>query len=203
MKYRTQAHKDGDIILNEQRYFSFYQEILDAIASIKDEEIIALHQSKYAKTMSLSKAINQLLRERLVEKGWMKEAPIFQEATYKNDKMWKLDFAKGLVSVEVGFNHGEAISWNLIKPVLASERNHVEKAIQTKVGVMICATKELKTAGAFDGAVGEFEKINRYLIPLDRILTVPMMIIGLEAPESFKVVKRKIDRKNIGEIVRF
>ena len=201
MKYQTKPHKEGDIILNEARYFPLYQEILDVIGSISDEDIISLHQTKYAKTMSISKAINHLLRDRFVAKGWLKEASIFQQEGYEKEKMWRLDFAKEAVSIEVGFNHGEAIAWNLMKPVLASELNHVKKAIQTKVAVMICATKNLKTAGAFDGAVGEFEKINRYLIPLDRILTVPMMIIGLEAPETFKVVKKKVGGKNIGEIV--
>jgi hypothetical protein len=36
--------------------------------------------------------------------------------------------------------------------VLASELNHVEKAIQTRAGILICATYEMKSAGGFDGA---------------------------------------------------
>ena len=117
------------------------------------------------------------------------------------EKKWRLDFAKDSVSIEVAFNHGEAIAWNLLKPVLASEMNHVKKAVQTEVGVVICTTKKLKIAGAFDSAVGEFEKVCRYLIPLNNVLTVPMMIIGLEAPTSFKVVKNKINGRNVGSIV--
>lgn len=130
----------------------------------------------------------------------MIEAPIFQEEGFKESK-WRLDFAKEKISIEVAFNHGEAIAWNLIKPVLASELNHVKKAIQTEVAILICATQSLKKAGAFDGAVGEFEKILRYLIPLDRILTVPMVVIGLQAPETFKIVKSKVSGRNVGQIV--
>jgi len=45
--------------------------------------------------------------------------------------------------VEVAFNHGEATAWNLIKPVLASELNHVEKVIPTQAGVFITCTEAL------------------------------------------------------------
>lgn len=114
--------------------------------------------------------------------------------------------AKSGIAIEVAFNHGEAIAWNLLKPVLAAEINHVdtETDIGVGIGVYICATENLKEAGAFDGAVGEYEKVLRYLSPLFAKLTVPMVIIGLEAPESFRVEKRKnaITGKNKGQIVK-
>ena len=89
--------------------------------------------------------------------------------------------------MEVSYNHGEALAWNLLKPVLASELNHVTKAIQTELGVLILATQNLKEAGGFDGAIGTYEKAIRYLKPLQSQLTVPLLLIGLEAPESFWV----------------
>ena len=49
-----------------------------------------------------------------------------------------------------------------MKPVLASELNHVEKEIQTKMGVIITATDELKKACGFDSTVGTFEKFIEY-----------------------------------------
>jgi hypothetical protein len=201
MKFITHAHRQGDIILKEERYSAIYKEITDVISSITDQDVITKHETKYGQKMSLSYAINDLLRERFGAKGWLREAPIFQDKGYQSNK-WRLDFAKDSISIEVGFNHGEAIAWNLLKPVLASELNHIDKAIQTKVGVVICATKNLKKGGAFDGAVGEYEKILRYLIPLNNILSVPMMIIGLEAPETFGVEKFKLNNKNVGKIVR-
>ena len=88
--------------------------------------------------------------------GWREESPIFQDTDYQGDT-WRLDFAKENISIEVAFNHGSVIAWNLLKPVLASELNHVQKAIQTKVGVIICATDGMKTTGGFDGAVGSYE----------------------------------------------
>jgi len=172
--------------------------------------------------MSLSKSINDLLKARFTAKGWVAEAGIFQGEEYR-DKIWRLDFSKVLeveatdannsrtrtgMAVEVGFNHGEAIAWNLLKPKIASELNHVQKRIDIGdgVGVMICATRDLKDKGAFDGAVGEYEKVLRYLKPLQDVLTVPMVIVGLKAPTNFKIIKHNVSqssgvKKNIGLVV--
>ena len=70
---------------------------------------------------------------------------------------------------------------------------------------MILATEELKEAGGFDGAVGTYEKAIRYLQPLRAQLTVPLVLIGLRAPASFKMekTKRSDGRGVVGEIVRF
>ena len=62
---------------------------------------------------------------------------LMQNCQYSSDKTLRLDFAKNDISIEVGFNHGEAIAWNFIKPTLAGELNHVEKAIQTKICIII------------------------------------------------------------------
>ena len=132
--------------------------------------------------------------------GWTGESGIFQDAQYRNERRWRLDFSKVMVdevgtrrgiAVEVAFNHGEAIAWNLLKPVLASELNHVEKQIDIGegIGVVIAATESLKEAGGFDGAVGSFEKFLTYLKPLQNQLTAPMILVGLEAPEAFKIAK--------------
>ena len=87
-------------------------------------------------------------------------------------------------------NHAEATAHNLIKPLLASELNHVEKAVQTRLGVVVTCTKSMKKAGNFDGAVGTFESFQTYLKPYQNILIAPLIIIGLEAPESFKIDKK-------------
>lgn len=85
---------------------------------------------------------------------------------------WCLDFAKGYISIEVAFNHSGTPAWNLLKPVLASELNHVEKAIQTRIDVIICATKAMKSAGNFDGAIGTYAKYVTHLRPLMKQLSV-------------------------------
>lgn len=200
MEYVTISHRYADILfqLDEDLKYLWLQ-VKAVIEGIADEDIIFQHNeilNTQPETKSISKAINQLIKMRLMEKGWEAESPIFADSSYSgNDGTWRLDFAKGYdgISIEVAFNHGGNCSWNLIKPVLASELNHVDKAIQTRAGIIICATDDMKKAGGFDSAVGSYEKFVEYLKPLNNLLTTPILLIGLKPPKTFKVVQQVND----------
>jgi len=203
LKYKIHSFRHGEIILNnELDYKIVWNELLSAIESITDDEIIEYHENNSRKAKSISEPINNILKSKLIKLGWNDESYIFQDDEYSGNR-WRLDFAKDSISVEVAFNHGEAIAWNLIKPVLAGELNHVQKEINTEIGVIICATKELKDKGGFDGAVGEYEKFLTYLNPLRDILSVPIVIIGLEAPTTFEIKVENIDGKKRGIIEKY
>lgn len=205
MNYRTHAFRHADVILQEEEFRAEYEEIIQIIDNLTDERVIERHSSYEQKgkrtPKSISVAINELLKEDFILKKWMPESPIFQDSMYQGEN-WKLDFAKKDISIEVAFNHSSVVAWNLIKPALASELNHVEKAIQTQIGVIITATKSLKSAGGFDGAIGTYELYQTYLKPFNSILTVPILLIGLEEPESFRInhIKPSIGGK-IGEVI--
>lgn len=218
MEIKTHSHNFAMQIINQTPEFSvLWNELFEAIQSISDADLEEHYKSKHeGRSMSLSQTINALLRERLHPKGWVKESPIFGDGDYDSSR-WRLDFAKFTriadssldangpgrdsgIAVEVAFNHAEAIAWNLLKPVLSSELNHVKKAIQTEIGVIICATEELKHAGAFDSVVGTFDQFVNVLRPLSNVLTVPILIVGLREPETFKISKRKEGTKNRGFI---
>jgi len=182
-------------------------EVLEVIGGISDTDLRSSFEAKAKRKTaagkkvdkSLAAVINELLRQRLSSKGWKTESPIFKGVEYgdaprkgggsaKTPKNpWRLDFANSSYSIEVAFNHGEAIPWNLLKPVIAGELNHVEKAIQSEFGIVVCATSGLKSKGNFDSAVGEYEKFLKYLKPLRNFLTIPILIVGLEAPKSFRI----------------
>jgi len=184
MKYKLKSYRYGELILNnEPKYKIKWDELLATIDSITDKEIIDVHESNQRVPKGLSVALNKILKDKLTAIDWKSESRIFSGDDYK--KSWRLDFANDNMSIEVSFNHGEAIAWNLLKPTIASEINHVKKAIQTDIAIIICATKDLKTKGGFDGSTGEFEKFERYLDPLRNLLTIPIVIIGLEAPDTF------------------
>lgn len=202
MEFQLTSYRHGESILKEGAYREFYKDILEAIGSISDEELRIRHEAllETRRPKSISVALNEIIKEKFIGLDWRPESPIFQNPEYDGDR-WRLDFAKGAVSIEVAFNHGEAIAWNLIKPVLASELNHVKKAIQTEIGVVITATSALKEAGCFDSAVGEYEKFLRYLEPLSAILSVPMVIIGLQPPKTFKLQETVVSGKKIGKII--
>lgn len=212
MKFITHNHRFAlDIVKSNPDLMELWTEIESALESIDDARLMA-EFPKSTNQMSLSDAINSLIEDELIRRHWVAQSAIFQGDEYK-EKKWRLDFSKRIdkparnisgMAVEVAFNHGEAIAWNLIKPVLAAEINQVETQtdIGAGIGVYICATTDLKKAGAFDGAVGEYEKVLRYLDPMFSKLTAPLIIVGLEAPESFviKKVKDPITKKNKGVI---
>lgn len=195
MQYIKHSFRYGEeLFILEPNFSELWGEIEEVLDNITDDDLINHFNSNLRQSKkSISDSINDLIDQRLVEEGWNRQSPIFNNSEYRPDSKnhwWTLDFAKGDISLEVAFNHGEAVAWNLIKPVLAGELNHVEKAIQTKAGVIITATDSLKKAGNFDNAIGTYEKFLQYLNPFRNILTVPMVIIGLEAPETFRINKK-------------
>ncbi|MBL4649623.1 MAG: hypothetical protein JKY03_07825 [Aureispira sp.] len=205
MKHVIHSFRHAEVILQEEEFIDQFSDLIHILEAVTEEDIIKKHESygtvDINKTpKSISKAINDLLKERFVDNQWSSESGIFQDTAYDGDT-WRLDFAKDDISIEVAFNHASVIAWNLIKPVLASELNHIEKAIQTKIGVIITATNNMRKKGGFDAAIGTYEKYLDYLAPLQNILTVPLLIIGLEAPETFEIEQyQHAPRKKIGKV---
>ncbi len=202
MEYKKFSFRHAEeIFLVNKEFTSLWEEVLDVLDSISDSDLINEFNSETRKAKSISEAINKLIARRLKEKGWKSESSIFADPDYADNKgTWRLDFAKDSIAIEVAFNHGGNVSWNLIKPVLSSELNHVQKAIQTQAGVVITATDAMKKAGGFDGAIGTYEKYVEYLRPLNNLLTTPMMIIGLEPPKTFIIEHKKEDSKMVGYV---
>ena len=206
MKYRIYGHRHADTLFQVlPEYLDLWDEIQLALDSITDEMIIDEFESEAREAKSISQAINRLVKEQLVKLGWNAESYIFADDEYgKNAKgTWRLDFAKGELSVEVAFNHRSDISWNLIKPTLASELNHVQKALQTSAGVIITATQEMKAAGGFDSACGTYDDYVQYLKPLGTILPAPLLIVGLEAPETFRIDVQSKGSRKVGRVEYF
>ena len=109
-------------------------EVCDAIAEISDESIIKEFEGNPREAKSISQAINRLIKAHLVAKGWLSESFIFADREYAEQArgVWRLDFTKRHLCVEVAFNHRSDIAWNMLKPTLASELNHVLKAVQAE-----------------------------------------------------------------------
>lgn len=198
MRFTEYSHRHADaIIANNPKLKERYEQFVGALRSISDEELINDFMSKKAEYAargtafkSMTPSINSILKARLLEiPGWKDEVDIFNDRTgVIGNTEWRLDFAcDDAFCVEVAFNHGEAIAWNLLKPVLSCELNHVEKAVQGQLGIYVCATDNMKIAANIDSASGSFEKVLRYLPPMMNQLTIPMMIIGLEPFDTFKI----------------
>jgi len=194
LRYRLHSFRDARVIFeNDPAYLGLWEDVTKVIESITDQDLIRKYEEvKRSRKKSLSEPINRLIDERLVKRGWNRQSPIFNDSRYLSERgtKWTLDFSKDLIAIEVAFNHGEATAWNLMKPVLSSQLNHVRKAIQTSAGVIITATNDLKDKGNFDSAVGTYEKFLDYLLPFSNIISVPLMIVGIEGPETFYIEPR-------------
>ena len=189
-------HRHSNLLTEEEGFKEDYQELVYALETISDMDLVngfLARKEERDNLKSLSEPINFLIKDRLVKLGWNAESGLFKEAPYDrtNSTRWRLDFAKNNISVEVAFNHAEAIPHNIIKPVLASELNHVQKEIQTKLGIIITATENMKSKGNFDGAIGTFEKFIEYFKPYSAIVPTPIVLIGIEAPKIFLINQKK------------
>ena len=189
-------HRNANLLINyDVDFIPEFDELVSVLKSISDNELKSQFLNEKEKKMSiksLASSINSILKDKLNQKDWLSEVGLFKEPPYdkKNKSRWRLDFAKKNISVEVAFNHQEATAHNILKPVLASELNHVQKEVQTKLGVIIVATKDMKTRGNFDGAIGTFESFQEYFKPYNNIITTPIVLIGIKAPNSFVIEKK-------------
>lgn len=217
MDFVTHSYLNGKAIIDSNpEISSLWNELSETIKSVSDEELIHHFESANRKAKSISDAINKVLDRKLIDIGWKRQSRIFKDRDTYEGTTWTLDFSKGVttenqkntgVAVEVVFNHGEAIAWNLIKLSLAAENNFVRKEtdIGEGLGVYICATSELKEKGGFDGAVGEYEKVLKYLDPLNAKIIRPLVIVGLGAPSSFRIEHYEHPEnpdKTIGRVVK-
>lgn len=218
MEYEIHSHRHAlELLETVPEYKVLWEEVLQAIESVDDEAVISHFKANFEgrAVKSISRSINTLLDNALSGMDWKSQSQIFSESEY-GDHAWRLDFAKSFdlpdaegvgtadsksgISIEVAFNHQGNISWNLIKPVIASEINHVPKAIQTSLGIVIAATEDLKAMGGFDSAVGTYENYISNLLPLRNLLTVPIAVVGLKAFSKFKVIHEKTGSQNFGRI---
>lgn len=197
MRFIEYSHRHAAaIIAADESLKERYAQFTNALKSITDEELIenflekkAEHNTRGTSFKSMTPSINAILKHKMLAiEGWQAEVDIFNDENLVGNTEWRLDFAcDDAFCVEVAFNHGEAIAWNLLKPVLSCELNHVKKAVQGQIGIYVCATNTMKVSSNIDAASGSYEKVLRYLPPMMNQLTIPMMIIGLEPFETFKV----------------
>jgi hypothetical protein len=207
MKFKSYSHRHADIILKE-KYSDGYSELLKVIAEVTEEKLIKEflyddNNKPRTPVVSLSPAINRVFKKEFIKMKWEVEPPIFKGDKYQKNPItnrkispFRLDFAKDQqISVEVMFNHAGDIGHVLLKPVLASEKNHVEKEYKTEIAVLITQTTELKRMILTDNATSTYEQTIDYIQPYHNWITVPTLIIGLEPLETFKMTGPKKNRK--------
>ena len=201
--YTFTSHNDSMKILeSNSNHKSVLNDVLNVLKAITEEDLIFMFKSQNRKAKSISETVNLLISEGLKERGWKKNVPIFNAESKEIDSAkWKIDFVKNNVSVDIAFNHSGNIISNLVKPVVTYQENELKKNNAIAVSIIITATSLLKNAGGFDGAVGEYERYLESLKVMKRLISAPILLIGLNAPKTFKIEHKKIGNKKVGVVV--
>lgn len=119
--------------------------------------------------------LNDYFRKGFVSKGWDEEKKVF-DGEGENDL--RIDFWKRSVGVDVAFNHRSFTGGDLLRFQAAAE-----VANQMKLGIYICAMKSfLKELSPKDfSSLVNFERTQWYLESFHPVLTVPILLIGIES----------------------
>lgn len=203
MKYKVYSYNQADSILEgDLTLNSVYYDLVKIIESISDDDIIDRFKKIGKNSKSISNTISNLLDEKLMKDNWIKEIPFFDDTlrTSGRSKRWTLDYYKEKVQLEIAFNHEEGTAWNLMKIPLAIKPNIYTHNQRVDIGIIVTATNQMKKAGGFDNSVGSFEKYIEYLKIFTPFISNPILLIGLQSPDDFKVRHRNIDKKKIGQI---
>lgn len=178
-------------------------EIAEQLLSIDDDEIVSEQEAFTGRTKSISKPLTNILEGRMIHNEWNKEVRIFQSSnkSYQSNR-WSLDFEKDNISLEIAFNHEEGTAWNIIKGYISNKSKKIPKSITTIGSIIITATNDLKRIGGFDSSIGSFEKYQEYMGVLEELLEYPIILIGLEGPDTFLVKHKNVVNKKLAKIER-
>ena len=178
-------------------------EIAEQLLSIDDDEIVSEQEAFTGRTKSISKPLTNILEGRMIHNEWNKEVRIFQSnnKSYQSNR-WSLDFEKDNISLEIAFNHEEGTAWNIIKGYISNKSTKIPKSITTIGSIIITATNDLKRIGGFDSSIGSFEKYQEYMGVLEELLEYPIILIGLEGPDTFLVKHKNVVNKKLAKIER-
>lgn len=179
MLYECYPHRFSDIILNSD--YALRQEIetivknLDLIEATKRFDSANEYRKAAGRKISQGKqsTINLIFKEQFGQFGWTSEKNVFDESGFD----LVMDFWKRDIGVDVAFNHRSFLGGDLLRLQAAAEIKNI-----IKVGVYICATKELaRTISSKDGlSMVTYERAKWYLENFYSILTVPILLIGLK-----------------------
>ena len=178
MIYENYPHRYADIILNSD--YDLKMEIEQVIQNIDFLTVQERFQADNSKRTAEGKkpakgkqsTINAIFREEFSSLGWEVEKNVFDDP--KNDLA--IDFWKRNIGIDVAFNHRSFIGGDLLRLQAAAEVKNI-----MKVGVYICPTKEFaKIVSPKDGtSMVIFERTRWYLENFYSVLTVPVLLIGL------------------------
>lgn len=188
-------------ILKNSETYEIYNDLLSTLDSIQEAEIIEEFELNLNRNKSISVTIRKIISRILEKRGWELNAPIFDNNLFDKGNRFKYDFLKKTTSVEFGFLHEMGVALKIIKGSLNSSRRLKNKNI-SNLQIIITVTNKMRRLGGFDSSIGTFEKFQDYLNVLDSHIFNPLIIIGIEGLETFKIKHNKYYSKTTGEIIK-
>jgi hypothetical protein len=88
-----------------------------------------------------------------------------------------------------------------VKNQFASSASNLLKEIEGEVGIVICPTIDLRRSGGFDGAVSTYEECISCLKMMENIITTPILVIGLDGLETFRINHTKEGNVKVGYVM--
>lgn len=180
MKFKQYAHRYADIILNSD--YDLKKEVDHILESVSYEKVLQSFIETNGKRSSEKKKpmqgkqriLNEYFRTGFLSSGWDEEKKVFG-GEGENDL--RIDFWKRSVGVDVAFNHRSFIGGDLLRFQAAAEVANI-----MKLGIYICARKSfLKELSPKDyNSLVSFERTQWYLENFSPVLTVPVLLIGIE-----------------------
>jgi len=202
VKYVTYSHRSASAIVQATPHLAqSWDEIVDVLSKLTDADILNNYNAT-SSSGSLSKALRSVISDSLVTKyTWARDIEIIQKLS-KTDRSYTADLLKprsetsgrpsGAI-IQFSFGHYHSVTDKLVETLLATNQSSsiYEKVSSEGIGFVISATSSLQKAGGLDSSVGTFERIQSSLVALQTIVTVPIVLIGLEAPDTFQLNSKK------------
>jgi hypothetical protein len=201
MQFRVSSYRSGFEVMRDAGAF---EELASTIESIRIGEVARLRSIRQAeydgkagphskpRRAGVQDPLNREFRRLLQEsqdRAWSGQMALFDSDLGLGKGLWTMDFHKVFgegvgVGLEVCFNHGEAMPWTLIRPALAYQSEGVREEARVVVAGIVLVTDALKRGDErglrVDGAVGTYERMLTLIPRMRWVVTVPLVIFGLE-----------------------
>jgi hypothetical protein len=202
MEYDVYFHNNAEMIIRENNYLLHsWNEIKNCLGQINEKDIAFVFNHSKREAKSISETLYYLVSETLIEYGWESNKAIFASTTGDNtDKQWTIDFEKRGTGLNLSIGHVSNMIKNLVKSAVAIKPNNILKNFNIELCILLTVKKEMKKAGGFDGAVAEYERYISVLKPLESIIDVPLIIIGIDKLKNIVVKHKTLNSKKIGYI---
>ena len=179
-------------LLESNHHRHHWQALLEALV-FEEADLMALHDSLYSNSVSISRALQHRLTEVLIQLGAERKVSITDsKSPFLN---WALDWKLGGIGIDFFTGNRGAAATRLLR--LASAISDKKSHAEVGVGVMIFLSQRAKIRGNLDTTVPTWEEAVLQQPLFEPFIRSPIALIGLDGPFSFQIERlKRQDRKS-------